>query len=290
METLYDMLGARPDDDAESLKNAFRKAAKANHPDRHADDPEAVERFRRIAVAYDVLRDAKQRAAYDRLLELQRRPLHATARRVTSHPAYQFAFNAITGVVVGIMLAVGGYIVSARIYGMTGYGADGITASQPPRMVAVKPATRADTAKEEAPSHGPAHPLQVLVTQRAAAPAVEGRGAREAVQGPSGPEAARQTTGFSTPAINPTGPKAATGDPGRDRDRGTERAEQPQSTEQKTAGMSMSQDEICKRNAAQLADLRISQGRDEVIRFERELGCEKLRPQVIRLRESVDPQ
>jgi hypothetical protein len=54
--------------------------------------------------------------------------------------------------------------------------------------------------------------------------------------------------------------------------------------------MSMSQDEVCKRNAAQLVNLRISQGRDEVIRFERELGCEKLRPQVIRLRESVGPQ
>jgi hypothetical protein len=50
---------------------------------------------------------------------------------------------------------------------------------------------------------------------------------------------------------------------------------------------SISQDNICKRDAERLARLRVSQARDEVIRFERELGCEKLRPQVVRLRESV---
>lgn len=43
----------------------------------------------------------------------------------------------------------------------------------------------------------------------------------------------------------------------------------------------------CKRDEERLARLRISQDPDEVVRFERELTCEKLRPQVIRLRESV---
>jgi hypothetical protein len=76
----------------------------------------------------------------------------------------------------------------------------------------------------------------------------------------------------------------AAGGPGRDH--GVEPPERPQSTEQKTAAMS--QDEICERDIARLADLRISQGRDAVIRFERELGCEKLRPQVVRLGESID--
>ena len=50
---------------------------------------------------------------------------------------------------------------------------------------------------------------------------------------------------------------------------------------------SIPQDQICKRDTERLARLRVSQARDEVIRFERELGCEKLRPQVVRLRESV---
>ena len=33
MTTLYDLLGARPGDDAASLKAAFRDAVKATHPD-----------------------------------------------------------------------------------------------------------------------------------------------------------------------------------------------------------------------------------------------------------------
>jgi curved DNA-binding protein CbpA len=197
METLYDVLGVRPDDDAESLKNAYRKAAKANHPDRHADDPEAAAvRFRQIATAYDILRDAKQRAAYDLLLECQRRPLRSKARRIISHPAYQLAFTAIATVVVGVVLAGG----------VTGDDAGGITAGQPSRMVAAEPAKGADTAKEEAPSHGLARALQMPIMQGAVAPAVEGKGAWEAAQGPSAPDAAGQMTGRSAPSIDPSGP------------------------------------------------------------------------------------
>ena len=60
MKTLYDLLGARPDDDAEELRSAFRKAAKANHPDLHVGDLDAPSRFRQIVQAYDILRDAQQ--------------------------------------------------------------------------------------------------------------------------------------------------------------------------------------------------------------------------------------
>jgi uncharacterized caspase-like protein len=55
----------------------------------------------------------------------------------------------------------------------------------------------------------------------------------------------------------------------------------------KPAIPSLTQEQICKRDEERLARLRISQARDEVIRFERELGCERLRLQVVRLRESV---
>ena len=207
--------------------------------------------------------------------------LRSKARRATSHPGYQFAFTAIAGAVVGIVVAGG-----VRIYGTASDDAVGIASSQPARMVVVEPAKRADAAKAKAPSHGPARAPQITVIQGTATSAVAGKSGREAAQGPSAPEAAGDATGLSAPSINPTGLKAATGDPGRDRE--AEPSEWPQSTEQKTAAMS--QDEICKRDAAQLAHLRISQAPDEVIRFERELGCVKLRPQVIRLRESVDPQ
>jgi Caspase domain len=50
---------------------------------------------------------------------------------------------------------------------------------------------------------------------------------------------------------------------------------------------SLPQEQICKRDEERLTRLRASAARDEVIRFERELGCERLRPQVVRLRESL---
>jgi curved DNA-binding protein CbpA len=279
METLYDLLGARSDDDAERLKSAYRSAAKANHPDRHAGDPDAVVRFTRIARAYEILRDPERRAAYDRLLELRRKQLRSKARRVTSRPAYRFAFKAIAAVVVGIILAVG-----ARVYGIAGGDIGGMMAGQRPRMVAVEPAKQADTAKGAAPSPRLARAPQMPVMLGAATSAVKGESAWEAAQRPSASDAA-VTTGFAH-SVDPIGSKAVTGDP--DSDHRVESPERPRPTEQKTAAMS--RDEICKRDAVRLAQLRISQEHDEVVRFERGLGCEKLRPQVIRLRESVDPQ
>ena len=38
MGTLYDLLGALPSDEAEGLRTAFRKAAKATHPDINPDN------------------------------------------------------------------------------------------------------------------------------------------------------------------------------------------------------------------------------------------------------------
>ena len=70
MKTLYDLLGALPDDDAEDLRIAFRKAVKANHPDVNPDNPEASHEFRRIIRANAILSDGRQREAYDRLLAL----------------------------------------------------------------------------------------------------------------------------------------------------------------------------------------------------------------------------
>ena len=46
--------------------------------------------------------------------------------------------------------------------------------------------------------------------------------------------------------------------------------------------------EICKRDEEKLARLRANPAPDEIARFERELGCTRLRPQVVRLRESLN--
>ncbi|MGJ4993939.1 DnaJ domain-containing protein [Bradyrhizobium sp. HKCCYLR20261] len=68
MKTLYDLLGALPDDDAEDIRAAFRKAVKESHPDVNPGDPDAALRFRQIIRAHDILGDKEQRTAYDRLL------------------------------------------------------------------------------------------------------------------------------------------------------------------------------------------------------------------------------
>jgi curved DNA-binding protein CbpA len=75
--TLYELLGALPQDDADTLRAAFRKAAKASHPDNNPADPDAPQKFRQVVRAHSILKDETQRAAYDWLLteaEQQRAP------------------------------------------------------------------------------------------------------------------------------------------------------------------------------------------------------------------------
>jgi hypothetical protein len=50
---------------------------------------------------------------------------------------------------------------------------------------------------------------------------------------------------------------------------------------------SLSSDEVCRRDEERLVHLRSNPIPEEIARFERELGCARLRPQVVRLRESV---
>lgn len=59
--TLYDQLGVRPDATPSDLKAAYYRKSLQLHPDK-GGDPEA---FKEMKYAYDVLRDARQRALYD---------------------------------------------------------------------------------------------------------------------------------------------------------------------------------------------------------------------------------
>jgi curved DNA-binding protein CbpA len=116
MKTLYDLLGTRPSVDAEALRAAFRKAAKANHPDLHAGDPHAAMRFRQIAEAYEILRDTERRAAYDRLLQFERKRVGRRLKRkgTASYLIRSIAVDAVTAVGLAIVLA-GGYTIYAHI-------------------------------------------------------------------------------------------------------------------------------------------------------------------------------
>lgn len=64
-QDFYELLGVTRDADASEIKRAYRKQARALHPD-VSDAPDAEERFRRVTEAYEVLSDDQRRATYDR--------------------------------------------------------------------------------------------------------------------------------------------------------------------------------------------------------------------------------
>jgi molecular chaperone DnaJ len=64
----YELLGVGRDASAEDIKRAFRQLARQLHPDTNPD-PDAAERFKQVAQAYEVLSDPDKRARYDRFGE-----------------------------------------------------------------------------------------------------------------------------------------------------------------------------------------------------------------------------
>ncbi|HVL79408.1 MAG TPA: J domain-containing protein [Sphingomicrobium sp.] len=56
-----DALELEADADFRSIKAAYRRLAKENHPDLKPGDEEAATRFRQVQAAYDVLRKAEER-------------------------------------------------------------------------------------------------------------------------------------------------------------------------------------------------------------------------------------
>jgi molecular chaperone DnaJ len=62
----YEVLGVQRDADETQIKKAFRKLARELHPDVNRHDPNAEEKFKEAAEAYEILSDAERRAVYDR--------------------------------------------------------------------------------------------------------------------------------------------------------------------------------------------------------------------------------
>ena len=139
MKTVYDLIGVRPDADAEAVKKAFRAAAKLHHPDYNPNDPDAPFRFRRITAANAILRDPKRRAAYDQRLALRRQRIRSKWTRIIISEAIYVAVFSIVLVVIGYVWIKPNSSTSVRTDKV-----ETDTARGPTEMAAVQPAARSD--------------------------------------------------------------------------------------------------------------------------------------------------
>lgn len=69
-KNLYQILGVARDAELETLKKAYRKLARQNHPDLNPGDAAAEERFKQASMAWEVLEDPGRRRNYDEFGEV----------------------------------------------------------------------------------------------------------------------------------------------------------------------------------------------------------------------------
>jgi tetratricopeptide (TPR) repeat protein len=114
MDTLYDLLGALPHDDAEGLRTAFRRAVKGAHPDLRPGDPDAAMKFRQIVRANEILGDIEERATYDHLLELARLEQVSASKYAVAATIHKLA-SGVIALAGASVVTVGAYLLFAHI-------------------------------------------------------------------------------------------------------------------------------------------------------------------------------
>lgn len=105
MKDHYAILGIPRSADEETIKKAFRQLSKEFHPDLHPNDLFAADKFIEVKEAYEVLRDAQKRAAYDAHYETLLGN-KATFDRREANTSDQDASTWTVGEVIGFMLVM----------------------------------------------------------------------------------------------------------------------------------------------------------------------------------------
>jgi TPR repeat protein len=326
--SLYDLLGARENDDGDALKKAFRKAIKANHPDLHPGDPDAVERFREIIAAYARLRDAKDRATYDWLLQLERQrfqvtPMFERQQRRSTLARQQLRLKGMraTAAVAAVSALIGGYglfspmltttttleisedehvVTTGAVVEKDRQTATVVVAARenenPPTAIA---AAAASSAAISAP---PPQTSTASASDRDEVAALFARGRATLFNGDVAAarvllrRAAEQNDPQALIALGETYDPTVLNRLGvikfnPDLAQAREWYRRAGDLGSVAAAVRLDQlSNICKQDEERLTRLRASLEGDEVIRFEHELGCERLRPQVVRLRESISAE
>jgi hypothetical protein len=98
----YQLLGVTPAASVDEIQAAYRRLAKAYHPDLHAGSAMAAARMARVNVAKSVLLDRDARANYDRVRAMRQRvpPVGAAhAAHAVVRPAARPGYRAATGAV-----------------------------------------------------------------------------------------------------------------------------------------------------------------------------------------------
>src|SRR5215475_10284081 len=99
MTTLFEVLGVPRDATDEAVRVAFRKAAKAHHPDLNLGDPAAEPQLRQIIAAYHALKTAQQRAVYNQYLAKEEQFWKSIGRQ--NKDKRRFAWPIVAGLVSG---------------------------------------------------------------------------------------------------------------------------------------------------------------------------------------------
>lgn len=91
----YAVLGVEPTADDKAIKTAYRKLAREYHPD-VSKHPDAENKFKDVAEAYEVLHNTEKRAEYDELRQARSRRQHTGSSAQTDQDFSDF-FSSIFG-------------------------------------------------------------------------------------------------------------------------------------------------------------------------------------------------